>query len=1099
MPPDIPLLRPNAHDEPLPVRLLLIYLLFIVYGSLLPFNWNDLGLATAWENFRHIPFLRLGVESRADWVANLVLYIPLGFMTCGWLTGPDRRPLALAGGAGLSLLFSAAVALGVEFSQQFFPPRTVSLNDILAEITGAALGIALWPVAGMRLMHLARSLFQGGANARHAALVAYALAYAALSLFPFDFLLSHAEWQAHLASGNVGWLFAPASGSNGAWKLIAETLAAIPLGMLGVLAFGTSRRVPLLLAALVGMLLGALVEGLQLTIASGISQGASIGSRAAGIVLGVWLLQSAHGVDWHWARRQARGGVLLCTPPYLVLLMRLNHWFPGRWTGLSEGLGRLADLHFMPFYYHYYTAEAVALVSLLFQAGLYLPIGAGFWLWHWAGRPNQPEPPGAWPAIAAGVLASVIETGKLFIPGRHPDPTNVLIAAAAAMMAYRLLHLLVTPAPTPPAAPARQRYGPKWRPSWTGATGAAALCIATAAAATSPIGTAWVLPPLLAYMILLWRRPDLWLVWTLALLPLLDLTPWSGRLYWTEYDTLLLATIGMGYLRAGPHSQAAPRLRRTARLLLVAFGLSAALSLVVGLLPLGALDQNAFSSYTSPYNALRVAKGLFFAIAFIPLLTREWAEPDRAARRLAFGMTLGLAAEVLYVLWERVTFSGLLNFETGYRITGSFPGMHVGGAYIEGYLVTALPFVALWAWQQRRIGTTLLAAGLYGLGAYSVMVTFSRGGQVAFALATLVVVAGFTRLALRTHARRLASVGTVILVAALALAVALPIFSGKYSQSRLATIRQDLATRTDHWADALHILRMRNASTFGVGLGTFPSAYFWGSNASSRPATYAFVTEDGNTFLRLGSGETVYFEQPVAVVPEQEYTLAMDLRANTRKAALTVPVCEKGLLYSFTCAWTTLKVDTPPGQWRHYETRIQTRKFGPPRSLFPRPVKLSIFNGQAGSLVDVDNVALRDRSGKDLVRNGDFSDGMHRWFFSTDSHLAWHAKNLYLHVLFEQGWVGLIVFLSLIVYAAARWLSRAWSGDPLSLALCASLAAFLVVGMVDSLIDETRLGFLLYLLLIAGLVADGRHRSKRHRPMTTSDQPTGVAQRRPKS
>lgn len=1057
------------------LALAVAYTLFVIYGSLVPLNFQHHSWQEASEAFKNIRYLNLGIGSRADWVANILLYVPLAFVWLGTLW--HSKSVAGRTVATLFVLLACtSLSVAIEFTQIFFPPRTVSLNDIIAEIIGTALGIALWPLIGIRLVHLVRTIFQGGTNARYSALIAYALAYVALSLFPYDFLLSHGEWQAHLASETVGWLFAPSCGGGCVWKLIPEIIATAPLGMLGALALGPIQRVPLLLVAAAGMLFGVLIEGLQLMIASGISQGASIGSRAVGSMLGVWLAQSAHGVDWRWVRRFTRGMLVLGTLPYLAMLAWLNHWFSGRWLGLSEGLGRLGDLHFLPFYYHYYTSEAVALVSLLFQAGLYLPIGAGVWLWGWAGQSGKPERSLVWPAITAGILASVIEAGKLFITGQHPDPTNILIAAAAAMAANQLLHLLLAVTPSQTAVPTQLTLEPSpvaRRPHWARMIiGAAALCTAIAAAVTSPLGAAWVLPLLLAYATLLWWRPDLWLVWILALLPLLDLTPWTGRLYWTEYDTLLLATIGVGYLRLS--SRAHPALRKPARLLLALFALSAAISLGIGLWPLGALDHNAFASYTSSYNALRVAKGLLFALAFIPLLAREWDEPARAARRLAFGMTLGLAAEVLYVLWERVTFSGLFNFETGYRITGSFPGMHIGGAYIEGYLVTALPFVALWAWQQRHMGVTVLAAGLYGLGAYSVMVTFSRGGQAAFALVTLIILFGFVRLALHDRASRFLEVGAVILIAGVAVAVSWPVFSGKYSQSRLATTEQDIVTRTDHWADALHILRMRNASVFGVGLGTFPSAYFWDSSEFSRPSTYAFVTQNGNTFLQLGSGETLYFEQPVAVIPELQYTLSMDLRSSVNNAELTVPICEKGLLYSFTCAWTTLQIKAPPGQWEHYESDIQTKNFGPPNSLFPRPVKLSIFNGNAGTLVDVDNVALRDSSGSNLVRNGDFSEGMHHWFFSTDSHLPWHVKNLYIHVLFEQGWLGLICFMTLITYTLVRLILRAWGNEPANLALITSLTAFLVLGLVDSLIDETRLGFLFYLLLIAGLMADGR-------------------------
>ena len=183
-------------------------------------------------NFRHIPLLELGVESRADLVANLLLYIPFGLLLCGSIAGGNPGPVLLATGALVSLLIAATVALGIEFTQQFFAPRTVSLNDIFAELAGSIMGIILWPVIGIRLVHLIRSIFRGGANARNAALIAYALGFAVLSIFPYDFLLSYGEWRAKLASENVGWLLVPHCGGRCLLRLVPEALSVAPLAML---------------------------------------------------------------------------------------------------------------------------------------------------------------------------------------------------------------------------------------------------------------------------------------------------------------------------------------------------------------------------------------------------------------------------------------------------------------------------------------------------------------------------------------------------------------------------------------------------------------------------------------------------------------------------------------------------------------------------------------------------------------------------------------------------------------------------------------------------------------------------------------------------
>src|SRR5574340_1273229 len=94
----------NMVSRPLLARLSLAYLLFIVYGSLLPFQPNDLSFSAAMANFRHIPLLELGVESRADLVANLLLYIPFGLLLCGAIAGAAPRPLPLAAAVLVTLL-----------------------------------------------------------------------------------------------------------------------------------------------------------------------------------------------------------------------------------------------------------------------------------------------------------------------------------------------------------------------------------------------------------------------------------------------------------------------------------------------------------------------------------------------------------------------------------------------------------------------------------------------------------------------------------------------------------------------------------------------------------------------------------------------------------------------------------------------------------------------------------------------------------------------------------------------------------------------------------------------------------------------------------
>ena len=128
------------------------YLLFVIYGSLVPLNYHPRPLDSAWQDFLETRYLTLGVGSRADWVANILLYIPLAYLLCAGAISGVRSAIARLIAVAAVLVVCAAVALGVEFTQLFFPPRTVSLNDIVAEFVGSGpFSFGGWRPAGQQM------------------------------------------------------------------------------------------------------------------------------------------------------------------------------------------------------------------------------------------------------------------------------------------------------------------------------------------------------------------------------------------------------------------------------------------------------------------------------------------------------------------------------------------------------------------------------------------------------------------------------------------------------------------------------------------------------------------------------------------------------------------------------------------------------------------------------------------------------------------------------------------------------------------------------------------------------------------------------------
>ena len=254
------------------------WVVFVIYGSLLPFEFAPLPWAEALQRFVHLPYLPLGVESRADWIVNGVLYLPVGALGTLSLIGRwgDRRQLgAVLAAVGLGLVLASTV----ELAQEFFPGRTVSQNDLIAEAMGSLLGALAVPPALPQLRRLEQGWRQGGPVLVRRSLVAYAVAYVGWSLFPYARQLNGVVWQAKLASDHWRWWLAEATRQRGWIGLLlwlVEVVLSIPFGLL----IGARRR-PWRpgRAACIGLALGLLIECGQLATASGLSQGASLLSR----------------------------------------------------------------------------------------------------------------------------------------------------------------------------------------------------------------------------------------------------------------------------------------------------------------------------------------------------------------------------------------------------------------------------------------------------------------------------------------------------------------------------------------------------------------------------------------------------------------------------------------------------------------------------------------------------------------------------------------------------------------------------------------------------------------------------------------------------
>jgi len=1052
------------------------YVLFVIYGSLVPLDYRPLPWDQAWSMFQHIRLLDVGAVGRADWIANGVLYLPVGFLTASVLSGARQTSAPLPAILG-AIVFVAALAVAIEFAQLAFPPRTVSLNDLLAELLGGTLGASLAGMASHRFTALRQALTGTADRLLPRLLEAYAIAYCAFSLFPYDFLLSTAELAEKSSSPNWGWIWASASadgtGAVVTAKLAAETIAALPLGLLLASRGKSPGR-----AVLVGLALGVAIEFAQFFLVSGVSQGLSVMTRTAGIAAGAFAWQRCRRLNLTRLGAGIRRIGPLLIASYLLTLAAVTGWLELDWHGIEAATATLRNTRFLPFYYHYYTTEQAALLSLTAAFLMYAPVGVMAWAYFLG--------PGT--AAFLAVLAAVImETSKLFLAGLHPDPTNLLLAAIGASMACRLARnasrLAKSAGASKHAGNQRQRGSPMHQvpeqevPKRTASSSAsrepsltrrgAAILLAGAVLAGLGVMRFPLQPVLLglalfAYACAVWSRPQWMWVVIPAALALLDLAPWSGRFFWDEFDLLLLVSVTVGFARL----PATARNRRD-RLLTAALGLIAlayAIAMIRGLLPWQGLDANSFSNYYSPFNALRIFKGVAWALALAVLACRFDAAGIGVRRLVGTGMVVGLAGTTAVVIWERWAFPGLFNFSDVYRVTGPFSQMHTGGADLETFLAAATPFL-VWRlferrnWLERGLGIVLLTATTY-----AVMVTYSRAGYLAFGtavlLTALVAVMRPNAVFVRGWIPRVAAFAGVL---AVTVAAATPIGLGSFAKERVARSGTDLVTRIAHWRDAL-AMRDGDLATqlLGMGLGSFPATHFWRSS-EARAAGYQIIREDDTTFLRLGSGSPVYIEQSVAAQPRASYRLTMRARSPSGGASVSVSLCEKWLLTSARCVFGTAEPAT--SDWQTVTVTLPTGELGNSPWYRFRPVKLSVFNSGPDGLIDVTDLQLAGTQGRQLLQNGDFLEGMDHWFFAADVDLPWHIWSLPVSMLFEMGSIGAGAVGIAILAILLRGARSIGADGPYGAAWLVVWPGLLVLGSVDSLTDSPRILMLLLLLL----------------------------------
>jgi glycopeptide antibiotics resistance protein len=423
------------------------YLLFVIYGSLVPLDFHAIPLDTAVTRFQAVPWLDLGIGSRADWVANLLLFIPLAFIFAGALAH-GRGVVVLVVVSLLVLAVGFGLAISIEFSQLFFPQRTVSQNDIAAETLGGILGVGCWWLFGARLV----AWYESWLHVREPAALSERLAWGyvciafAYGVLPLDLTISAVEIYHKWNEGKLVLLpFAalPADPAQAFYEVFTDILLWLPPALLWRMGGKTGAR-----AWRMAFAAALLLEVLQLFVYSRVTDISDLLAAALGAWIGVLLVARLGPKNGRASpRMQADAGMarwrpLLLAFAWLPVLM-LVFWYPFDFrTDGAFVRERLDFLGHVPFEIYYFGTEFRAITSVFHKLLFFAPLGAllAWWVvglpWLWRSY-----------AAAASMMfnlaaALAIELGQVLLPSKHPDTTDWFLESLGGIIGYFLFRLL---------------------------------------------------------------------------------------------------------------------------------------------------------------------------------------------------------------------------------------------------------------------------------------------------------------------------------------------------------------------------------------------------------------------------------------------------------------------------------------------------------------------------------------------------------------------------------------------------------------------------------------------------------------------------------
>jgi VanZ family protein len=349
-------------------------ILFILYGSLFPFHFQEQppgALDALLRGWNRRP-------ERGDAIANVLLYMPLGYFAVLALSRPAMGALRVVP----AILLGAALSIGVELTQYYDVGRDTQMADVYTNILGTVLGAAAAQILGGPLGKRMPWPRRGDP----AALMLLA-SWAGYNLFPFAPVIDlHKYWNAVKPV-----LLHPQLSPYDAFTHAASWVTAAAL----VNAITQGRRTAFWYAALAVFLLGS-----KIVIIGGALSTAHIAGAAAGLVFAMLIEVQPRAMTF--------AATLLLGCAILALRLEPFHF-----------QGRTTDFGWIPFFSFMYGSIGVNTLSFLEKFFFY---GGLIWLLRQCGFDLRIA------ALCVTLMLLATSWAELYLPGRSAEVTDALTA-----------------------------------------------------------------------------------------------------------------------------------------------------------------------------------------------------------------------------------------------------------------------------------------------------------------------------------------------------------------------------------------------------------------------------------------------------------------------------------------------------------------------------------------------------------------------------------------------------------------------------------------------------------------------------------------------